>query len=47
MTVQEDKHEWYEPLYGKRLVIAYANSKGSGEPAHARSLARACAARSP
>ena len=35
-----------EPYHGKRIVIADANSTGSGEPAHARSLARTCAVRS-
>ena len=37
-------------LFGPRQVnlvlIAYASSKGSGEPAHPRSLARTSAARS-
>ena len=38
------------PSFGPRqanlLLIAYASSKGSGEPAHSRSLARTSAARS-
>ena len=39
-----------DALYGLRqanlVLIAYASSKGSGEPAHPRSLARTSAARS-
>ena len=33
--------QWFEPRYGERVDIAYAyaNSKGSGEPAHPLSLA--------
>ena len=38
------------PAYGPRqanlVLIAYASSEGSGEPAHPRSLARTFAARS-
>ena len=40
----------YRPLYGPRqanlVLIAYASSEGSGEPAHPRSLVRTSAARS-
>ena len=36
----------FEPPHGKSVLIAYANSKGSGEPAHPRSLARTYAVRS-
>ena len=40
----------YQLLYGPRqanlVLIAYARSEGSGEPAHPRSLARTFAARS-
>ena len=39
-----------QSLYGPRqanlVLIAYASSEGSGEPAHPRSLARTFAARS-
>ena len=39
-----------ETLFGPRqanlVLIAYASSEGSGEPAHPRSLARTFAARS-
>ena len=34
-----------ESSMGKAAVIAYVNSKGSGEPAHLRSLARTFAVR--
>ena len=34
------------PRLGKRIVKAYANSKGSGEPAHPRSLTRTYAVHS-
>ena len=37
---------WSDSHYGKRTVISDANSKGSGEPAHAHSLARTFAVRS-
>ena len=41
---------YYSLLYGLRqanlVLIAYASSEGSGEPAHPRSLARTSAARS-
>ena len=57
MTASCNKHtlllnKLYNPLnlYGPRLanlvLIAYASSEGSGEPAHPRSLARTSAARS-
>ena len=36
----------YGPRQGNLVLIAYASSKGSGEPAHPRSLARTFAARS-
>ena len=35
-----------EPCHRKIAVAVYANSKGSGEPAHARSLARTFAVHS-
>ena len=40
--------EWisYCPRQANLVLIAYAISEGSGEPAHPRSLARASAARS-
>ena len=44
------KWYWNKLLYGPRqanlVLIAYASSEGSGEPAHPRSLARTSAARS-
>ena len=36
-------HLLFEAYYGKHNVIAYANSKGSGKPAHLCSLTRSCA----
>ena len=36
----------YGPLQANLVLIAYASSEGSGEPAHPRSLARTFAARS-
>ena len=36
----------YGPRQANLLLIAYASSEGSGEPAHPRSLARTFAARS-
>ena len=36
----------YGPRQANLVLIAYANSEGSGEPAHPRSLARTFAARS-
>ena len=33
------------PAHKKRVFMTYATSKGSGEPAHKRSLARAFAVR--
>ena len=36
----------YGPRQANLVLIAYANSGGSGEPAHPRSLARTFAARS-
>ena len=36
----------YGPRQANLLLIAYASSEGSGEPAHPRSLARTSAARS-
>ena len=38
--------EWYGPRQANLVLIAYASSEGSGEPAHPRSLARTFAARS-
>ena len=39
-------YEYIGPRQANLLLIAYANSEGSGEPAHPRSLARTFAARS-
>ena len=39
-------HILYGPRQANLVVITYASSEGSGEPAHPRSLARTCAARS-
>ena len=43
-------YNYYDILFGPRqanlILIAYASSEGSGEPAHPRSLARTFAARS-
>ena len=36
----------YGPRQANMVLIAYASSEGSGEPAHPRSLARTFAARS-
>ena len=36
----------YGPCQANLVLIAYASSEGSGEPAHLRSLARTSAARS-
>ena len=36
----------YGPRQANLVLIAYASSEGSGEPAHLRSLARTSAARS-
>ena len=36
----------YGPRQSNLVLIAYASSEGSGEPAHPRSLARTSAARS-
>ena len=41
----KDHKQTFEPCHWKRTLIAYANSKGSGEPAHKRSLARTYAVR--
>ena len=38
--------KWYGPRQANLVLIAYASSEGSGEPAHPRSLARTFAARS-
>ena len=39
-------HPLYGPCQANLILIAYASSEGSGEPAHPRSLARTSAARS-
>ena len=39
-------HQLYGPRQANLVLIAYASSEGSGEPAHPRSLARTSAARS-
>ena len=36
----------FEPVHGKLVLMAYASSEGSDEPAHERSLVRPFAARS-
>ena len=43
---QTCKIELYGPRQANLVLIAYASSEGSGEPAHPRSLARTFAARS-
>ena len=40
------KDELFGPRQANLVLIAYASSDGSGEPAHPRSLARTSAARS-
>ena len=40
------KYNLYGPRQANLVLIAYASSEGSGEPAHSRSLARTFAARS-
>ena len=47
-TAHEDteKNLQYGPRQANLVLIAYASSEGSGEPAHPRSLARTFAARS-
>ena len=42
----EDKLVLFGPRQANLVLIAYGSSKGSGEPAHLRSLARTSAARS-
>ena len=37
---------WYKPTHVETILITYANSEGSDEPAHPRILARAFAVRS-
>ena len=39
-------HQLYGPRQANLILIAYASSEGSGEPAHPRNLARTSAARS-
>ena len=41
-----NKTRIYGPRQANLVLIAYASSEGSGEPAHPRSLARTFAARS-
>ena len=45
-SLQDFKSFPYGPRQANLLLIAYASSEGSGEPAHPRSLARTFAARS-
>ena len=45
LTMHILKHA-YGPRQANLVLIAYASSEGSGEPAHPRSLARTSAARS-
>ena len=42
----ENRADLYGPRQANLVLIAYASSEGSGEPAHPRSLARTFAARS-
>ena len=46
VNVFSDSPKTYGPRQTNLVLIAYASSKGSGEPAHPRSLARTSAARS-
>ena len=43
---KQTKTSRYGPRQTNLVLIAYASSEGSGEPAHPRSLARTSAARS-
>ena len=45
-TYFKKKGELIGPRQANLVLIAYASSEGSGEPAHPRSLARTSAARS-
>ena len=47
VTIFQEKFiSLYGPRQANLVLITYASSKGSGEPAHPRSLARTFAARS-
>ena len=46
LSSPEDAQLMYGPRQANLVLIAYASSEGSGEPAHPRSLARIFAARS-
>ena len=49
VTLRSTKNHWTVingPRQANLVLIAYASSEGSGEPAHPRSLARTFAARS-
>ena len=45
-TTKSETTVSYGPRQANLVLIAYASSEGSGEPAHPRSLARTFAARS-
>ena len=45
-VIRQEIREIIGPRQAKLVLIAYASSEGSGEPAHPRSLARTFAARS-
>ena len=46
ITVRSHTAHSYGPRQANLVLIAYASSEGSGEPAHPRSLARTSATRS-
>ena len=46
VLLQTYQAKTYGPRQANLILIAYASSEGSGEPAHPRSLARTFAARS-
>ena len=46
MAIRATRYILYGPRQANLVLIAYASSEGSGEPAHPRSLARTSAARS-
>ena len=46
MSLEGENNRYFGPRKANLVLIAYASSKGSGEPVHPRSLARTSAARS-
>ena len=46
MNFAHNHYPTFGPRQANLVLIAYASSEGSGEPAHPRSLARTFAARS-